>query len=111
NEDIQGLLLFFDKTFDARIWVFDRHGNNITTSTQDEVSVGKSVSPDIVEKVLKGEHVSNNLQIEGLAQPMISVAIPWGKEENLYGGIVMHSPVNGIDKAIGNVRETILWVT
>lgn len=111
NEDLQALLLFFDKTFDARIWVFDRLGNIVATSTQDEVSVGKSVSPAIAEKVMKGENVSDDLKIEGLAQPMLSVAIPWGKEELLYGGIVLHSPVNGIDKAIGNVRETILWVT
>lgn len=111
SEELQALLVFFDQTFDARIWVFDATGKIIATSSQDEVSVGKSVSPAITEKVMKGEQAINALQFEGLTEPMLSVAIPWGKEEELYGGIVMHAPTADTARAVGNVRETVLWIT
>jgi signal transduction histidine kinase len=51
------------------------------------------------------------LQFEGLNEPMLSVVVPWGKDENLYGGIVLHSPVNGIEETISKIREAVLWVT
>lgn len=104
-------LLFLDQSFDARIWVFDRSGEIISTSTKDEVSVGKSVSPSIVQKVLKGEDAVTELRFEGLAEPMLSVVVPWGEDDKLYGGIVLHSQVEGAVQMIGNIRETILWVT
>jgi signal transduction histidine kinase len=111
NENTYKILLFLDQTFDTRIWVFNRQGKIIATSTKDEVSIGKSVAPSIVEKVLKGEYAVNNLEFEGLEEPMISTVVSWGKEDNVYGGIVLHAPVLGIKETIGQIRETIVWAT
>lgn len=111
NDQLLTLLLFFDETFDKRIWLFDQSGQIIATSVQDEVSVGKSVSKNVVNEVLKGNTVNSRLQFEGLNEPMLSVVVPWGKDENLYGGIVLHSPVNGIEETISKIREAVLWVT
>jgi len=111
DENMLALLAFLDQTFDTRIWIFDSRGEIIATSVQDEVSVGKSVSEGIVERVMQGDVVNDELRFEGLTEPMLSVAVPWGKEDDLYGGIVLHAPVNGVAHTIVQVRETILWVT
>lgn len=111
NENMKAMLLFLDQSFDTRIWVFDRQGRIIATSTQDEVFVGKSVHPSVVEKVLNGEHALNQLKFEGLVEPMISAAVSWGKEDNVYGGIVLHAPINGLNETVGQIRETIIWAT
>lgn len=110
DKDIE-LLAFLDQSFDSRIWVFDRQGRIIATSMKDEVFIGKSVASSIIPKVLQGQNVVSELGFEGLAKPMLSVVVPWGKKDSIYGGIVLHAPVEGIDKTFGYMRETILWAT
>ncbi len=111
DDNMLALLAFLDQTFDTRIWIFDSDGKIVATSTKDEVSVGKSVPPSVVSRVMQGEVVSEELQFEGLTEPMLSLAMPWGKEDDLFGGIVLHAPVNGVTHTIVQIRETILWVT
>lgn len=111
DENKKNVLVFLDQSFGTRIWIFDRQGKIIATSTKDEVLIGKSVSESAVKKVLKGEHAVTGLQLEGLTEPMHSVAVAWGKESNVYGGIVLHAPVVGMNKTIGQIRETIIWAT
>lgn len=111
NEDVKSKLVFYDDSYNTRIWLFNRDGNIVATSTRDEVSIGKHIHPTIVEKVLQGENVVNNLKFEGMTQPMISVVIPWGKDDLVYGGIVLHASINGVNETVGNLRELILWVT
>jgi signal transduction histidine kinase len=108
---IQKELTFLDESFNARIWVFDKQGKIIQTSVKDEVSIGKSVHPSIVERVINGETPVNELKFKGLTEPMLSVVVPWGIEDEIYGGIVLHSPIIGFEKTISNFRETILWTT
>jgi signal transduction histidine kinase len=109
DETRENMLVFFDESYNARIWVFDKQGEIITTSLKDEVHIGKSVSESIVRKVMSGESVVNDLKLAGLSEPMLSVAVPWGKDDNVYGGIVVHSSVSGINDTVRNIRETILW--
>jgi signal transduction histidine kinase len=42
---------------------------------------------------------------------MLSVSVPWGEGEKVYGGIILHAPIEGIEKTFGQMRETILWAT
>lgn len=109
SDELVSLLVFLDQTFDARIWLFDTHGRIVATSTRDEVFIGKSVANSVVEKVRRGEPVISPLGIEGLNEPMLSVAVPWGKGNRIYGGIVLHAPVKGINDAVSRVRETMAW--
>ncbi|MBO8162664.1 MAG: HAMP domain-containing protein [Brevibacillus sp.] len=107
----QGTLAFLDETFDTRIWVFKQNGEIIATSMRDEVFIGKSVASSIVKKVIQGQDVITELKFEGLDDPMLSVAIPWGKKDEVYGGIVLHAPIEGVERTIAQMRETILWAT
>ncbi|RXJ00249.1 HAMP domain-containing protein [Anaerobacillus alkaliphilus] len=111
NDEKQEILEFLDHSFDARIWIFNKDGKIIATSTQDEVSIGKSVATSIVERVLRGENVVSRLKFEGLSEPMLSVVVPWGKKDHVYGGIVLHAPLRGLNEIIAKTRETILWAT
>ncbi|KZE80876.1 histidine kinase [Paenibacillus elgii] len=112
DDRVKEQLLFFDQTFDARIWLFDRNGKIAATSSKDEVYVGKSVDPSVVRKVLSGEEaLLNEPRFEGLKEPMLSVVVPWGKDNEVYGGIVLHASVAGMNETITLMRETILWVT
>lgn len=111
DQSVESMLVFFDQTFDARIWIFDEDGKIIASSTKDEVFIGKSVAASIAKKVASGDTAISELSVEGLSQPMLSVAVPWGKDNRIYGGIVLHSPVNGIKETVSQIRETILWGT
>ncbi len=111
NEEKQEIIEFLDHSFDARIWIFNKDGKIIATSTRDEVSIGKSVATSIVERVLLGESVISRLKFEGLSEPMLSVVVPWGKQDQVYGGIVLHAPLRGLNEIVGKIRETILWAT
>lgn len=105
------LLSFLDESFDTRIWIFDKKGKFVATSMKDEVFIGKSVDSSIVKQVLDGHDVVNELKFEGLTKPMISVVVPWGKKDQIYGGIVLHAPIEGLNNTFGHMREAILWAT
>ncbi len=108
-KEIKKLIVFLDESFNTRIWIFDKNGKIISTSTSDEVSIGKSVAKSIVERTLKGENVITELNFDGLDEPMLSVVVPWGKDDVVHGGIVLHSPIVGLNHTVGAIRETLLW--
>lgn len=111
DEGFKELLLFFDESYDSRIWVFDKEGTIVSTSSKDEVNAGKSVNEDIVQKVAGGEEAVWSFSFDGQKDGMLSVAVPWGKDNTIYGGIVLYSPMTGINETISQLREKILWVT
>lgn len=111
NENLENVLLFLDQSFDSRIWIFNQRGEITWTSTTKEVLIGKSVSESVVKKVLNGESVTDGLKFEGITEPMLSVAVSWGKENNVYGGIVLHTPAIHMNKTNDRIRETIVWAT
>ncbi|WP_199614205.1 sensor histidine kinase [Paenibacillus alkalitolerans] len=104
-------LIFLDQSFDARIWVFDLTGTIVATSAADEVNVGKTVDQSIRLKVKQGEEVVKNLKFDGLTEPTLSAVVPWGVDNEMYGGIVLHASVKDIDETVSRIREMILWVT
>ncbi|MED4583377.1 ATP-binding protein [Brevibacillus choshinensis] len=111
NKRLINQLVSLDEAFDTRIWLFDKDGKIVATSMKDEVFTGKSVAVSIADNVLKGKTAVTELQIEGLEDPMLSVSVPWGEGEKVYGGIILHAPIEGIEKTFGQMRETILWAT
>src|SRR5690554_4104746 len=42
TDNARTMLTFLDQSFDSRIWVFDKKGQIIATSSKDELSIGKS---------------------------------------------------------------------
>ncbi|MFM1654885.1 ATP-binding protein [Brevibacillus sp. B_LB10_24] len=111
TESLLNTLVFLDESFDTRIWLFNQDGKIVATSMKDEVLTGKSVAVSIASQVLKGKEAVSELQIEGLKDPMLSVSVPWGEGDHIYGGIILHAPIEGIERTFAHMRETILWAT
>jgi signal transduction histidine kinase len=111
DERVKDLLMFFDQSYDTRIWMFDLQGRIVATSSKEEVYVGKSVDESVVKKVRLGEDAVLSLEFAGLKEQMLSVVVPWGLGDKVYGGIVLHAPIKGMNEAITSLRESILWVT
>jgi signal transduction histidine kinase len=109
NDKTMELLTFFDQTFDTPIWVFNRQGKIIATSIKDEVFQGKTVPASIMQEILAGHDVVSEVNLDGMDKPFLSAAIPWGKKDQIYGGIILQAPVEGIDKTLAYMRETVLW--
>lgn len=107
---VPSMLRFLEQAFGAQIWVFDRTGKIIATSQEKDIFVGKSVTPEILDAVLGGRDVSS-VRFDGLPEPMLSVVVPWGQADQIRGGIILHSPVQGINQTAARIRETILWAT
>lgn len=105
------LLAFLDQSFDARLWLFDSSGKIVATSAESDVYVGKDVAPPVVSKVMAGQDIVEDLKFQGLPEPMLSVVVPWGKGEQIEGGLILHAPVDGLNQTIARVRETILWAS
>jgi signal transduction histidine kinase len=106
------MIEFLDRTFDTRIWIFDRNGKIIATSMQGDVFVGKPIASSIVKKIRAGQDVTTEIgQFEGLNEPMLSVVVPWGNKDQIYGGIVLHAPVEGIKGMLSHMRESVLGAT
>lgn len=111
NPALLGKLASLDESFNMRIWLFDQKGKIVATSMKDEVFTGKAVAHSIADSVLKGKNAVTELKMEGLEDPMLSVSIPWGKGEKVYGGIILHAPIEGVERTFAQMRETILWAT
>jgi signal transduction histidine kinase len=109
TQKMKETLLFLDAAFDTRIWVFNNEGKIIASSSTEEVFIGREISSEIVQQVLNGHDVIKDLNVEGLSEPMMSVIVPWGAEDHLYGGIVLYSPIEGIEATSRHLRETVLW--
>jgi signal transduction histidine kinase len=102
-------LEFYDQTFDKRVFLFDLTGKIIAASNADEIYIGKEVENSIVNTIFEGNHVVRNMIFEELGSPGLSVIVPWGKEDDLYGGIVINAPVMGINESVRIIREIVLW--
>lgn len=107
--ELKNNLEFFDQSFDKRVLVFDHTGKVTATSMQDEVFVGREIEKSIVDSILEGNAEIQSVNVEGLNRPMMSVIVPWGKEDEVYGGIVLNSPIDGITSTFRNIREIVLW--
>ena len=110
DEYAKGMLIFLDQSFDSRIWVFDMSGQIISSSSTDEISIGKMVDESILEKIRQGETTEVNMRFGEMNEPMLSVVVPWGKDDQIYGGIILHSPLTDVNKTVQDIRETILWI-
>jgi len=109
NEELKENIERYDHIFDKRILLFDRSGKIVTTSMQDEVYIGREIESSILERVLQGENIIKGLTMEEIESPGLSIIIPWGKENDLYGGIVLNAPVTGVSTTLRNIREIVLW--
>lgn len=109
REEMKEQLIFLGEAFNKRIMVFDNKGKIIGSSAVDEVHFGKEVDMALVEQVMQGEDIVENISFQEIASPVLSVIVPWGKEDQIYGGILVDAPVVGVSSTFRSIREIVLW--
>lgn len=111
TEELRNQLVFLGEAFNKKLMLFDRNGKVIASSMTEEVNIGKEVDETIVEKILAGEQVAETSNAEDREHiTNVSVAIPWGIDDTLYGGILIQAPVDEVFSNYQMARETMLWV-
>ncbi|ADU30265.1 sensor histidine kinase [Evansella cellulosilytica] len=93
----------------SNIWLFDDSGQIVATSSRQDIFVGEPISDDLLKEIMDGQNRIQVMDIEGEERPMLSVIVPWGSNEQIHGGIILHSPIAGINSTIRNIREIVQW--
>jgi signal transduction histidine kinase len=108
NDDVIDTLDLLGEVTESNIWLFDKNGNVVGTSIEQEV-FSQSVGGDLVQKVLGGQSIIQLMEVDEAERPMLSIVVPWGEKDDVHGGIILQSPVSGIKSTIQNIREIVLW--
>ncbi|WP_209124744.1 ATP-binding protein [Alkalihalobacillus sp. BA299] len=93
----------------SNIWIVDKTGEIVATSSQQDLLIGELINHDTMQDVLQGNYSIQVMEIEEEERTMLSVIVPWGTNETIYGGIILHSPISGLKATVDNIREIVLW--
>lgn len=110
NDQAQGrqqMLQFLADIFETRITVFDRQGNIMDTSAQQEVVPGSQVDAKFVKLLNKGETAIARAVDQETGQLIFAAVVPMGNNDNkddIENGILLETnPVN-LDHALNKMR-------
>ncbi|MFA9560089.1 ATP-binding protein [Evansella sp. AB-rgal1] len=109
TDDIKQTIEQLGQFLGSTIWIIDRNGQIVATSSMQELFMGEIMDDALIEDILAGKNRFQVMNIEEEDRPMLSVVVPWGTSEEIYGGIILHSPISGINTTVRNIREIIQW--
>ncbi|MDG5789576.1 HAMP domain-containing sensor histidine kinase [Evansella sp. AB-P1] len=111
TEEIENTIEQLGQYSGSTIWILDRSGHIVASSSRQDLFVGELMNDDddIMDDILEGRNRIQVMNIEEEERPMLSVITPWGTNEEIYGGIIVHSPIGGINTTVRNIREIVLW--
>lgn len=109
--DIGTLLRFLGPSLGAETVIFDQQGTPLLTSDQDRLGQGGQIPEAVITAVQDGRTYARERTPEGYGGEVLMVAVPLGEDEAPWGGVLLYKPTTEMRKAIGGLRETILWVT
>ena len=100
---------FIVDALDADVWIVDKDLNMVTTERGHHMVSGKynisdlpANAEELVQKILRGQSAFSEGFSETLEKRMLTVGVPIeDKSSEVIGAVLMHSPVEGIDAAIG----------
>jgi len=101
----QDLLKFLADIFDARIMVFDRAGNIMGTSVEQEIVPGSKVEEKFVEILNKGEIAITGSVDQETGQPTLIAVVPMGNNKDVIkDGILLETTTSNLDLALNKMR-------
>ncbi len=101
----QKMLKFLSDIFDARITVFDKEGNIVDTSAEQEMVPGSVVDAKFVKMLSKGETEVFRTVKQETGQPVFVAAVPMGNsKEDVEKGILLESEPTSLDNALDKMR-------
>jgi len=97
-----------DSSVNARVWVLDKKGQVLAMSNgevcegQDESYCGSvKTDKELVDRVLKGEEITNEGYSSYYNEPMLSIGVPvYDASKNIVGAIFLYSPLIGITETL-----------
>jgi len=104
-QDKQDLLKFLADTFDARITIFNKEGNIIGTSAEQEVVPGSKVEAKLVEIITRGETEVTQAVEQETGQITFIAVVPMGNNNNnIENGILLETKPSNLDLALNKMR-------
>ncbi|MCD8511873.1 MAG: cell wall metabolism sensor histidine kinase WalK [Bacillus sp. (in: Bacteria)] len=108
THEVEDLLAQLGQFSGSNIWLFNEEGSIVATASRQDV-LGEPINEEIINEILQGRSRIEVMRIEEEERPMLSVIVPWGTNEKIHGGIVLHSPISGINSTVRSIREIVLW--
>lgn len=106
--EVENLLAQLGQFSGSNIWLINEEGEIVATASRQDV-LGEPISDELINEILDGKTRIEVMRIEEEERPMLSVIVPWGTNEKIHGGIVLHSPISGINSTVRSIREIVLW--
>ncbi|CEP67417.1 Signal transduction histidine kinase, core [Moorella glycerini] len=104
-EGRQDLLKFLADIFDARITVFDREGNIMGTSEEQEVVPGSKVEAKFVEILTRGETAITRTVDRETGRLTFIAVVPMGNNKDaIENGILLETKPSNLDLALNKMR-------
>jgi signal transduction histidine kinase len=105
----QDLLKFLADTFDSRITIFDREGNILGASAEQEVVPGSKVEAKFLEILSKGEPTITRKVDRETNQITFIAFVPMGSSmDPIENGILLEAKPANLDLALNRVRFYLL---
>jgi len=109
SEQVQGgqdFLKFLADIFDARITIFDREGNIIDSSAQQEIVPGSKIEEKYIEIFSKGETAITRTLEKETGQLIFGAVVPMGNNKDVIeNGILLETKPSSLDIALNKMRS------
>lgn len=97
----------------ADAWIVDENLNLLTTGTMAHMQYSYADLPEDADVVVKDAFKGNTTFSEGFSKlldtPTITVGTPINSDNEIIGALLIHSPVKGIDNAIGEGFKILIF--
>lgn len=101
----QDLLKFLSDIFDARIMIFDREGNIMGTSAEQEVVPGSKIEEKFLEILSKGETTITRTVDRETGQLIFVAVVPMGNNKDaIENGILLETKPSNLDLSLNKMR-------
>ena len=108
SDQVQGrqdMLKFLADIFDTRITVFNKEGNIVGTSAEQEVVPGSKVEAKLVEILTKGETAITRTVEQETGQITFIAVVPMGNNKDaIENGILLETKPSNLDLALNKMR-------
>ena len=101
----EDLLKFLADTFDTKITVFNKEGNIMSTSAEQEVVPGSKIEAKFIEVLKKGETFTTRKVEHETEQTIFIAVVPMGNNENdIDNGILLETKPSSLDLTLNKLR-------
>jgi len=105
DQNQKELLRFLADTFDARIMVFNREGNIVGTSAEQEVVPGSKVDEKFTEILSRGGTVTIRRIDKETGQLNLLAVVPMGNnKDSIKNGILLEAEPSNLELALNQMR-------